>query len=67
MNFLKCKVEGVKADLATGKIKLSFSVAYNDDNMTEAEALAFYVDKDGGDVELRILPDQPALFDKPKG
>jgi len=61
MEFLQCKPTGVKADIASGELKLTFSVKLNDENMEAAEALALYVDKDDGKVELRIIPQQPPL------
>ena len=61
MEFPQCKVKSVKADIAAGELKIAFSLAINDENMEAAEALALYVDKDDGKVELRIIPQQPPL------
>lgn len=62
MEFTQCKVKSVKADIANGEIKISFSMAFNDENMETAEALGLYVGKDAGMVEVRIIPQQPALI-----
>ena len=61
MQFLKCKVNSVKANIATGELTIAFSMNINDGVMEAAESLALYVDKDAGKVELRVLPDQPPL------
>ena len=62
MEFPYCKVKSVKADIANGDLTISFKMAINDVNMETAEALGLYVDKDQGEVELRIIPRQTPLF-----
>jgi hypothetical protein len=62
MKFPQCKVKSVKADIANGNLTIAFSMAINDANMETAEALGLYVGKkDGGEVELRIIPQQIPL------
>ncbi len=66
MEFPQCTVKSVKADIAIGELILTFKVKINDDSMEEAVALAYYVDKDQGKVELRIIPEQPSLLTERK-
>jgi hypothetical protein len=61
MIFPYCRVTGVKADIANGEIKLTFSAVLNDENMENAERLGLYASKDAGKIELRIIPQQPGL------
>ena len=58
MEFPLCNATSVKADIAKGEIKVTFSMALSADNMTIAEELSLYVDKNGGEMELRIIPKQ---------
>lgn len=55
MEFV-CQVKAIKADIAKKEITLSFTVDMNDENMESADDLSFYVDKEHGEVELKILP-----------
>ena len=64
MEFPSCKVKSVRADIANGEITIAFSMAFNDQALEAAEALSQYADKDMGKVEVRIIPQQPPLFDK---
>lgn len=61
MEFPYCKVKTVKADIANGDLTVSFSMKLNDDTLAAAEALGLYVDKDAGEVELRVIPRQLPL------
>lgn len=61
MEFMGCKVTGVKADFADSEIKLTFSLPLNDESQDAAYSLAQYVEKDAGKVDLSIIPCQPNL------
>lgn len=63
MDITFCKVTAVKADFASGTLKFSFETKLNEAALAEAEALAMYVDKDAGRVEVRIIPQQLPLID----
>jgi hypothetical protein len=56
------KAKSVKADIAKKEITISFVADMNDENMAIADELAFFVDKDAGDVELKVLPRQIKMF-----
>jgi len=58
MEFPVCEVKSVKVNIAAGEIRISFSLALCRVNLDTAEELARYVDRDDGDVELRIIPKQ---------
>lgn len=55
IEFLGVDVTGVKADLAKGRMKLTFEIEM--DQQSAAEELAFYVKKEGG-LTLRVSPNQ---------
>jgi hypothetical protein len=62
MEFLKWKAKSVRADIANGELTISFSMAINDDNLEAAYVLGAYLSmKDGGEVEVRIIPRQLPL------
>ena len=62
MQFPSCLVKSVKADIANGKLTISFSLPLNDETMREAETLGSYMDKHQGEVDLLITPQQVPLF-----
>jgi hypothetical protein len=62
MEFPNAKVSAVKANFVTGVISFTIQVAISDEMQSSAEDLAHYVDKDAGKVEVRIIPQQPALI-----
>lgn len=59
-----CTVKSIKADVAKKEITFSFSTDMNDENMETASELAFYVDKEHGDVEVKILPRMVSFLSK---
>jgi hypothetical protein len=56
------KAKAVKADLAKQEITFTFVADMNDENIATASELAYFVDKDAGDVEIKILPRQIKMF-----
>lgn len=65
MQFI-AQVKAVKADLAKKQITMSFTVDMTEEDAATADELAFYVDKDAGDVELTVLPRQLKMFKEKK-
>jgi len=61
MKFI-VKTKSLKADIAKKEITISFVADMTQENLSEADDLAFYVDKDAGDVEILITPRQQKLF-----
>jgi len=61
MEFPNCKVKAVKADIAADELTISFRMAINEESMDVADLLSTYAGKDGGQVEVRVIPNQPAL------
>jgi len=61
MNFPNAKVKSVKADIAAGEIRISFSLPLNEDNLEAASRLALFVEKDAGKVEVSVVPNQPFI------
>jgi hypothetical protein len=62
MEFPNARVKSVRADIGSGEITISFSLALNDDSLEAAKELAFYDDKDQGQVGVTVIPQQPALM-----
>ena len=62
MEFPSAQVTSVKANFATRRITIAFTLAINEDSMAAADDLAAYTDKDASTVDLNIVPRQPALF-----
>lgn len=63
MEFKNAHVKSVKADIGSGELTVSFRMALGP-NLMEAARLAIYVDKDHSNVELRVIPLQPALIEE---
>jgi hypothetical protein len=63
MKFV-AKTKPVKADLTNKTITISFTVDMTDEDMLAAEELAFYADKDAGQVEILVTPRQENMFAK---
>lgn len=62
MEFPSATVTSVKANFATKRITIAFTLAINEDSMATADELAEYTKKDAGKVDLIITPRQPPLF-----
>jgi len=65
MKFI-AKSKLVKADLTKKSITLQFTVDLTNEDMHTAEELAFYADKDAGEVELLVTPRQQNIFTQEK-
>ena len=61
MKFI-VKAKSLKADIAKKEITISFVADMNEENLAEADELAFYVAKDAGDIEILITPRQQKMF-----
>jgi hypothetical protein len=62
MEFPSATVTSVKANFATKRITIAFTLAINEDSMEAAEELADYTEKDAGKVDLVFTPRQLPLF-----
>jgi len=62
MEFPSTTVTSVKANFATKRITIAFTLAINEDSMKAADTLAQYTEKDAGPVDLVITPRQLPLF-----
>jgi hypothetical protein len=62
MEFPAATVTSVKANFATKRITVAFTLAINEGSMAAADKLAEYTAKDAGPVDLVITPRQLPLF-----
>jgi len=62
MEFPSTTVTSVKANFATKRISIAFSMAINEGSMENADTLAQYTGKDAGPVDLVITPRRLPLF-----
>ena len=62
MKFPTVQVTSVKANFATWRITIAFTLAINEDSMAAAAELAKYAIKSAGAVGLSITPLQPPLL-----
>jgi hypothetical protein len=62
MEFPSATVTSVKANFATKRIAIAFTLAINEESMATADELAEYAVKDAGPVDLVITPRQLPLF-----
>lgn len=63
MNFPIMHVKSIKADYAKHELDITFSCALDEDAKAEAEELSQYTGKDGGTMDITIVPAQLPLFD----
>jgi hypothetical protein len=63
MDFL-ARVKAVRADVGRQELTLVFSVRLDEESLDAAQELAQFLDKDAGDVEIKISPRQIPLLPK---
>lgn len=62
MNIKGVKSKGVKIDLASKEIQITFTAFYNEENQEAAEGLVIYMGKNAPRGELEFISGQPELF-----
>jgi hypothetical protein len=62
MEFHKCKVKSIRADIANGEITISFGLSIDSKSLAIAAELANYADKNAGHVEVQVTPQQLPLI-----